>query len=534
MIVPRPKRSKTRLCSRYWTARCAWSRAPRARYAALRWASLALATLLAISWTHAAQAASRNIVLVVTDDQGADFGAYGNPIMHTPHMDRLAQEGIRFDHAFCTTASCSASRSVLLTGLHNHANGQYGHQHAYHKFASYRDILSLPVLLAARGYRTARVGKFHVAPPDVYHFDTVLAASSRHPVRMAEACRAFLLEEGEQPFFLYFCTSDPHRSGGTADELPHRPNRFGNLPHGKSRPGIRRVEYDPADVVVPSFLPDSPTSRAELAQYYTSCSRIDQGLGRLMQILKQSDHWAETLLVYLSDHGIAMPGAKTNLYDPGMRCPLLVRHPQGRGRGTVSPAMISWVDITPTLLDFAGALDRETQTVLPEVLRAARRADSGGSGRPSSSTEPGHFQGRSFLSLLDNPQAMGWDEVYASHTFHEITMYYPMRAVRTRRYKLIWNIAHELPFPFASDLWRAPTWQAQYRQGPQASYGPWTVQSYIDRPEFELFDLEADPDESQSLADDPKYAKLLATMKRKLRAFQQRTDDPWILKWDYE
>ncbi len=534
MFVPRPERCENQTTPQRRAARRAALRVLDARYGAATWAALAVAAMLTMGLSPSAPAASRNIVLVVTDDQSPDFGAYGNPVMQTPHMDRLAQQGIRFDHAFCTTASCSASRSVLLTGLHNHANGQYGHQHAYHKFESYDDLLSLPVLLRARGYRTARIGKFHVAPPDVYHFDTVLAANSRHPVHMADACREFVSDNNEQPFFLYFCTSDPHRGGGTAEDLPHRPNRFGNLPDGKSRQDIQRVEYDAADVVVPPFLPDSPTSRAELAQYYTSCSRVDQGLGRLIQVLEESGHWSDTLVVYLSDHGIAMPGAKTNLYDPGMHCPLLVRDPHGGARGTVSPAMISWVDITPTLLDFAGALDRETETVLPAVLQAARAPDGRRAGRTSSNTAPGHFHGRSFLRVIDDPIATGWNEVYASHTFHEITMYYPMRVVRTRRYKLIWNLAHELPFPFASDLWTAPTWQAQYRQGPQASYGPRTVQSYIQRPEFELFDLEADPAESHSVADDPGCAELLTTMKRKIRAFQQRTDDPWILKWDYE
>ena len=106
-----------------------------------------------------AQAAKRNIVLFVTDDQSPDFGAYGNSVLKTPNLDALANDGTRFDHAFCTTASCSASRSVILSGLHNHANGHYGHQHSYHKFNSYGNLISLPVYLSHGGYRTARCGK---------------------------------------------------------------------------------------------------------------------------------------------------------------------------------------------------------------------------------------------------------------------------------------------------------------------------------------------------------------------------------------
>ena len=113
-------------------------------------------------------------------------------------------------------------------------------------------------------------------------------------------------------------------------------------------------------------------------------------------------------------------------------------------------------------------------------------------------------------------------------------MYYPMRVVRGRRYKLIWNIAHPLPFPFASDLWAAPTWQAQYKLGMDAPYGAQTVASYIKRPKFELFDLASDPNEGQNLAEDPAHVATLDQMVAKLKAFQETSNDPWIIKWKYE
>ena len=125
-------------------------------------------------------------------------------------------------------------------------------------------------------------------------------------------------------------------------------------------------------------------------------------------------------------------------------------------------------------------------------------------------------------------------EVFGSHTFHEITMYYPMRVVRERRYKLIWNIAHGLPYPFASDLWAAPTWQAQWKLGMSARYGAKTVRSYVHRPAFELYDIDQDPHEGKNLADSPEHADLLARLKVKMKTFQGKTNDPWILKWRYE
>ena len=449
------------------------------------------------------EAAMKNVVLFVADDLGQDAGCYGNRVIRTPNLDRLAADGTLFPYAFCTTASCSASRSVILTGLHNHANGQYGHQHSYHKFSSFPNIRSLPVLLSRAGYRTARIGKYHVAPESVYRFATVLRGPTRNPAQMANNCREFLLREDARPFFLYFCTSDPHRGGGRASDLPHQPNRFGNRPRGY--PGVTPVRFDPKDVIVPPFLPDTPECRAELAQYYQSVSRLDQGLGRLIEVLKETGKWDNTLFIFISDHGIAFPGAKTTVYEPGLRSPCIVRNPFVSRRGIVCQAMISWVDLTPTILDFAGAL-------------------------PADAT----FHGRSFLSILTEENPEGWDEIYASHTFHEITMYYPMRVVRGRRYKLIWNIAHPLPYPFASDLWAAPTWQSVFRQGPQAKYGKRTVDAYIHRPRFELYDLQADPDETRNLAGDPAYAQLLEKLQAKLKAFQKRTRDPWILKWEYE
>jgi N-sulfoglucosamine sulfohydrolase len=203
-------------------------------------------------------------------------------------------------------------------------------------------------------------------------------------------------------------------------------------------------------------------------------------------------------------------------------------------RGAETEAMISWVDLTPTILDFAGGLDGEGE-LKADVRNRLQAAAQKRSGQQDRRAAPGVFHGRSFLSVLRGEQVDDqWDEVFASHTFHEIQVYYPMRVVRERRYKLIWNIAHPLPFPFASDLWAAPTWQRQYEQGLDASYGVRAVGDYIQRREFELYDLQQDPAESLNLAADPAHQESLQRLKKRLRDFQQRTSDPWISKWDYQ
>jgi N-sulfoglucosamine sulfohydrolase len=449
--------------------------------------------------------AQRNVVLIVTDDQGMVAGCYGNSVIKTPNIDGLAADGTRFTNAFCTTSSCSPSRSVILTGLFNHANGMYGLEQGEHHFRSFDNIKSLPLMLGEAGYRTARVGKYHVGPDSVYRFDQVLCGNSRNPVDMAERSRAFIEAKSDQPFFLYYAPNDPHR-GARANWAPLKPNSFGNEPRGKEPEGIVPVHYKPEDVLVPPFLPDTPVCRAELAQYYESISRVDSGVGRLIEILKKAGKFDDTLIIYMSDNGVPFPGAKTTVYEPGLNLPCIVRNPAAKKRGVVSEAFVSWVDITPTILDFAG--------VKPARLRK--------------------LHGRSFLPVLEQEKPDGRDEVFASHTFHEVTMYYPMRVVRSGKFKLIWNIAYPLPFPFASDLYGSATWQDTLTHGEDYVYGKRSVSAYEHRPQFELYDLEKDPDELHNLADDSAHREKLTELKQKLREFQKRTNDPWVLKWQHE
>lgn len=457
---------------------------------------------LALSVASAAQQDGRpNIILFVSDDHGMDaMGAYGNPIIKTPHMDRLAAEGVRFTKAYCTSASCAASRSVILTGKYGHATGSYGHVHDYHHFSTFDTVKSLPVWLSEAGYTTARIGKYHVAPESVYRFDVALEANPRSTLEMADACEAVL--NSDQPFFLYFCPDDPHRGHPFKPAVWSDPNSFGNTPGGY--PGEVVEVYDPAEVLVPSFLPDNEQSREEIAQYYQSVSRIDQGLGRLQRLLAEAGKTENTIIIYLSDNGMAFPGAKTTVYEPGIKLPLIVNDPRAERKGSVNDAMVTWADLTPTVLDFAGV-----------------------------ESAPDAFHGRSFRSTMKGGDMSEWNEIYAAHNFHEITMYYPMRVVRAGDYKLIWNIAHGLPYPFASDLWAASTWQSIHRVGAE-NFGNRKVSDYLNRAEFELFDLSKDPDELVNLALDPSHAAKLLELQKKIKAFQVKTRDPWQIMWANE
>jgi N-sulfoglucosamine sulfohydrolase len=339
-----------------------------------------------------------------------------------------------------------------------------------------------------------------VAPESVYPFNRVLQVDPRSTVEMAEACKGVITSD--KPFFLYFCPDDPHRGHPFTPDSPDAPNTFGNRPEGY--PGVKTVTYGPKDVIVPRFLPDTSECRAELAQYYQSVSRIDQGLGRLQSLLKEVGKTDNTVIIYISDNGIAFPGAKTTVYEPGIKLPCIVKDPRSSLKGIVNNAMISWVDLTPTILDFAGVK------------------------HPTDA-----FHGRSFVSVLGQTNPKGWDTVYAAHNFHEVTMYYPMRVIRDGDFKLIWNIAWRLEYPFASDLWAASTWQSVYRKN-GTYFGQRTVQDYLFRPEFELYNLAEDSGESKNLASDPTYSNTLKRLQKQIKAFQVRTRDPWLIMWEHD
>ncbi|PWJ37895.1 sulfatase family protein [Sediminitomix flava] len=442
-----------------------------------------------------------NIVMIIADDHGKEaIGAYGNPVIKTPAIDQLANEGIRFNNAFCTSASCSASRSVILTGKFGHSTGHYGHAHAYHHFSTFDGEKSLPIYLKEAGYQTARIGKYHLAPEAVYKFETVLGGNCRNPVSMAETCEAFI-EKTEKPFFLYFCTCDPHRGGGVIESHPYKPDVFGNKKEGYK--GVETLSYTTEEVIVPPFLPDTEATRQELAQYYESVSRVDQGVARLISILKKNGKYENTIILYLSDNGVAFPGAKTMLYEAGMELPLIVKMPNQHDKGTQRDQLVSWVDLSPTLYELA------TGNALEDV------------------------QGLSFKKVLEDKNAKGAAQIYAAHNFHEVTMYYPMRVIRNQDYKLIYNIAYPLTYPFASDLWASATWQ-YVAQNEMENYGQRSIESFLHHPQFELYDLKNDPNETVNLINSPHHQEMLKSMVSQLRNFQERTNDPWLSKWKYE
>ena len=438
-----------------------------------------------------AQRRPKNILLLIADDLGLHTGAYGDTNAKTPTLDRLAGEGVRFTNGFCTTASCSASRSVILSGLQNHTNGHYGHAHAEHNLHYLPQIKSTAHLLRDAGYRTGIVGKLHVNPMGQFPWDLNAAnLGGRAGAEMADKVKSFIESDPGKPFYLHIGYTDPHRAG------PGFANR--------DYPRTVRNRFDPARLKMPSFLPDNAATRAEVAEYYEASNRLDQNIAMMLDVLRQTGQYDNTLIVFISDNGMPFANAKTNCYDAGLHLPMIVRSPDQSRRGLVNNAMVSWVDILPTFLDWSGA------------------------------SGPGYeLQGKSLLPILEQENPRGRDEVYFSHTFHEITNYYPMRGIRTRQYKYIRNLFPELEFPHASDLWASTTWQSILKAGDTAMVGRRPVGLYLHRKNEELYDITKDPDEVNNLAGSASHAAVLASLRKKVHEYRARTRDPWMVLSNY-
>lgn len=435
----------------------------------------------------------KNVLLLIADDLGLHTGEYGDTTARTPNLDRLAREGTRFTNAFCTTASCAASRSVILSGLHNHTNGHYGHAHAVHNLHYLPKIRSTPQILRDHGYRTGIIGKLHVNPLSQFEWDLKAEGlgGGRSVHVMAQRAKEFIASDPSKPFYLHVGFTDPHRAG----------RGFAN----RDYPGVKRNPFDPAKVKVPSYLPDNQPTREEVAEYYEASNRLDQGVGFFMDALRETGQLDNTLVLFISDNGMPFPNAKTNCYDAALHLPFIVRSPAQARRGVVNHALVNWCTILPTILDWTGAKG-------PEY--------------------PLHSS--SVLPILEQANPSPWDEAFFSHTFHEITMYYPMRGVRTRQYKYIRNLFPELEYPHASDLWESKTWQSLIAEGEGARVGGRSVGLYLHRAGEELYDIRKDPDELNNLARDPANQQALRSLRDKVHAWRKETADPWIINDNYK
>jgi N-sulfoglucosamine sulfohydrolase len=345
-------------------------------------------------------------------------------------------------------------------------------------------------MLKNAGYRTGLIGKDHIKPLEKYPIDFKPRLSSRDVAAMAGAAGSFL-NESDDPFFLVLSFSDPH------------PVSIDGKGWGIREPvkGYDPIHYDPAEVPVPPFLPDTGQVREGIAGYYQQISRMDYGVGLVLKALKESGHENETLVIFISDHGTSEPGAMGTHYEPGVRVPFIVKQPGLKNPATPNRALVAFTDLTPTILDWTG-------TTFDDY--------------------PLH--GRSLLPVLSDPDPEDWDEVLLSHVGHDIFAYYPMRTLRQRDFKLIWNVTPGAEYPLPIDTVQRETW-VQLRARGDEMIGGRKVENFLHRPRLELYDLRADPWETKNLADDSAHAETLDHMVSRLMERLEEQQDPWIRKF---
>lgn len=401
-----------------------------------------------------------NILMIIVHDLGQYAGCYGAGVQ-TPNLDALAADGVVFDNHFCTAAQCSPSRGSIMTGRMPHVNGLIGLAHIGWQLGT-REI-TLPMYLGAAGYETHLFGFQHEHPePERLGYGYI--AAGRKALEAADGLAEFLRERGRQaqgqPFFINAGWGEPHR------------------PYGQE--GYRND--DPARVNPLYWLPDLPGIREDIAGLNGLVYDVDEAVGRVRQALVDSGLAENTLLVFTTDHGLAMPRAKGTCYDPGLKTTFLAHWPGRFEGGARYSEMISNMDFLPTVLDLAGV---ETPT---------------------------QVEGQSFLPLLDDGFYAPNPYLYSEMTWHD--QYNPMRAVRTPRYKYIRNFGDRPLVYMPYDIWVAPSG----REMREAYYGS-------RRPAEELYDLQTDPLERTNLIDDPAHAVIAGDLRNLVEDYMIETND---------
>lgn len=432
--------------------------------------------------TRSAGEGRPNILIFHCHDLGQHLHCYGVPTVRTPNIDEFARQGVRFEMSYCTSPSCSPSRASLLTGRYPHNNGVMGLTHANFAWDLAPGERHLAQVLRDAGYRTSAVGVIHETRQKAGRW-----GYERHypPTRAAQAVDAAIselerLKEPGGPLFLWIGVIEPHRL-----PIPREP---GQPPDDQGFPGPG-LEPDDADGVwVPPYLVDTPPCRTELAGLQGAVRHVDQQFGRLMEALERLGLSDQTLVIFTTDHGIAMPRAKCNLYEPGVRVAFLLRLPSRKGwyGGVVRQEMVSNLDVLPTLADIAGA------------------------------GVPAKVQGKSLAPLLDGRKTYEpREEIFTELTYHDY--YDPKRAIRTRSHKLIANFTTAPAFMDPSQQWRPRSDTVTPRNHAVAYH-----------PHLELYDLRTDPWEQKDLASDPAHAAVRDELAARLLRHMERTKDPLL------
>jgi len=409
-----------------------------------------------------------NILMIICHDIGQHVGCLGAPIQ-TPNIDSIANDGVLFTNYHCTAASCSPSRGSIFTGKYPHSNGLMGLAHIGWGYNPGETTLQMRLQQA--GYSTHLFGVQHETTnhPSTLGYDTYVKGN-----RASEAGPAtceWLLDKGasrdDRPWFA---------SMGTFE--PHRPFEQEGYPRD-----------DPDTLTVQPWLPDTPGVRYDTAGLNGMVWTLDEYVGQVRKALSESGLADDTLLIFTTDHGTAMPRAKGTCYDPGTKTTLAMHLPGRFEGGRRHDELLTNCDLSPTVMQFIG--------------------------EPA----PDGIDGRSFLGLLDTTDYTPRDDIFSEMTWHD--RYNPMRCVRTNSHKYIRNFGDRPLVYLPKDIWDGPAGQdmrEEYYAQP--------------RPAEQLYDLESDPLEMTDVARNPQYADVLVDLRARVDTWMRESNDK-LLEGDW-
>ena len=430
-----------------------------------------------------------NVLLITADDLGLQLSCYGEDLIQTPNLDKLAASGVQFDIAYVAQASCSPSRSAMFTGLHTHSTGQYGLTNGGFSLHPQLRAKTIPNRLKKAGYRTGIIGKLHVAPEESFRFDYRPRGNTRQVRWVSGMADQFLRQAGDQPFFLMVNYSDPHAFRRPDDRTKwHFPPQIDGLPANPLPPGPKTL--------FPFQQIDTPSQRVRTAGYYNAVQRLDDGIGMLLGVLNKHHHQRDTLVIFVGDHGPPFARGKTTVYESGVRVPFLVRWP-GISKPMRSRALVSTIDILPTILDATG--------LTPER----------------------GLHGKSLRPVVQTADAVWRDYLVAEFHFHGRRPFYPRRAVRDQRHKLIHNLLAGSAKP-STTIDGDPAYRVSREPRYQGTAVRQAFDTFSNPPEYELYDLKNDPAEFQNLAGKPEYQKVQEELTEALTTYREQTDDPFL------
>jgi N-sulfoglucosamine sulfohydrolase len=423
-----------------------------------------------------------NVLLITADDMNADSGGWnGNRLGATPNLDAFAKTAHRFINSHVTVPICQPGRSALMTGRVPHRNGALGFNPIR------RDVPTLVEILRDHGYYTAAIAKAaHMTPAEKFPWDTIgEQALGKQPTKFAEKFREILTTATKEnkPFFVNANICDPHRPfiGGS-----------GKNNKGKELLDGARV-FSMSEVKIPPFLEDIPQIREEVAQYYTSVSRFDVAFGLLIKELAAAGRVADTIVVFMSDHGMSFPFSKATVYYNGTWSPVLIRIP-GMDTPQTRSELVSSVDIMPSLL---------------ELLKI---------------NPPAGIDGRSWVPLLNGQTQPDRDYVITHVNTVSSGKSFAQRCIRTKDRALMFHAWVGGPNAFRVEAMSGLSFAAMNSSTDTAIQQ--RVKQLVDGETLMLFDTDNDPTERNNLIGDPKYAKDVATLSQKLLSHMKNTDDP--------